>query len=327
MNPLNPFAEPARVVAVALNPALDQTIEIAGLRPGAVNRALRMQVDVGGKAVNVASCLSDFGVNAAVAGQLGRDNAALFEDLFQRKKIANHCCYLDGLTRINTKLVDTVSGETTDLNMPGPEFAPAAAVDLLEQVLERLDRLVERVEWVVLSGSLPPGLPADVYATITARVQAAGAAVLLDTSGAPLKAALVAGPRIIKPNRHELAELLDRPLESLAALVAAGRELLHGSSAPEWVVVSLGGDGALFLTREHAVQARPLPVTVTSTVGAGDAMVAGLVAARLEALSLADAARLATAFAAAKLTRLGPHLPRPAEVRALAGQVVVSAID
>ena len=144
MNPLNPFAEPARVVAVALNPALDQTIEVAGLQPGAVNRALRMQVDVGGKAVNVASCLSDFGVNAAVAGQLGRDNAALFEELFQRKKIANHCCYLDGLTRVNTKLVDTVSGETTDLNMPGPEFDPAAAADLLQQVLERLGRLVER---------------------------------------------------------------------------------------------------------------------------------------------------------------------------------------
>jgi hypothetical protein len=122
MNPLNPFAESPRVVTVALNPALDQTIEIAGLRPGAVNRALRMQVDVGGKAVNVASCLSDFGVNAAVTGQIGRDNAALFEELFQRKKIANHCCYLDGLTRINSKLVDTVSGETTDLNMPGPEF-------------------------------------------------------------------------------------------------------------------------------------------------------------------------------------------------------------
>jgi fructose-1-phosphate kinase PfkB-like protein len=81
-----------------------------------------MQVDVGGKAINVASCLADFGVSAAVAGQLGRDNAALFEELFQRKQIANHCCYLDGLTRINTKLVDTVSGDTTDLNMPGPEL-------------------------------------------------------------------------------------------------------------------------------------------------------------------------------------------------------------
>jgi 1-phosphofructokinase len=327
MNALNPVANPPRVVTVALNPALDQTIQVAGLQPGAVNRALRMQIDVGGKAVNVASCLSDFDVPVAVAGQLGRDNAALFEELFQRKKIANHCCYMDGLTRINTKLVDTVSGETTDLNMPGTEFTPDAVADLLNQVLERLEWLAERVEWVALSGSLPPGMPANAYATITERVQAVGASVLLDTSGAPLKAALEAGPRIIKPNRYELAELLGRPLDSLTSLVTAGHELLHGSPALAWVVVSLGSEGALFLNRELALHAHPLKVGVISTVGAGDAMVAGLVAAHLEDRMFIETAQLATAFSAAKLTRLGPHLPHPAEIRALAEQVIVTVVD
>ncbi len=326
MNPVNPLAEPARVVTVALNPALDQTIEVANLQPGAVNRALRMQIDVGGKAINVASCLADFGIPVAVAGQLGRDNAALFEELFQRKHIANHCCYLDGLTRINTKLADTVSGETTDLNMPGPELTSDAAANLLKQILKRLDRLVEHARWIVLSGSLSPGMPVNAYAIITARMQAAGASVLLDTSGDPLKAALAAGPRMIKPNRHELAELVGQSLDSLHSLVAVGRELLHRSPAPEWVVVSLGSEGALFLTGEQALHAQPLPVAVTSTVGAGDAMVAGLVAARLEDLSLRETAQLATAFSAAKLTRLGPHLPHPAEVRALARQVTVSPV-
>ena len=320
-------SRPPQVVTVALNPALDQTIEIAGLQVGAVNRAVRMQVDVGGKAINVASCLADFGVSAAVAGQLGRDNAALFDELFQRKQIANHCCFLDGLTRINTKLVDTVSGETTDLNMPGPELTPEAAEALLDDVLKRLERLAESADWIVLSGSLPPGMPVEAYAIITQRAQAAGAAVLLDTSGAPLQAALAAGPRLVKPNRHELAELLNRPLDGLNAVVAAGRELLSRAPAPEWVVVSLGGEGALFLTREQSLHARPLPIAVTSTVGAGDAMVAGLVAARLEGRSLTETAQLATAFAAAKLTRLGPHLPPPEEVRALAKQVVVIPVD
>lgn len=327
MNPLNPFAPPPQVVTVALNPALDHTIEIAGLQPGTVNRALRMQVDVGGKAINVASCLADFGVSSAVTGQLGRDNVALFEELFQRKHIANHCHLLDGLTRINTKVVDTESGETTDINMPGPEFDPAAAADLLEQVLQRLELLSEQAKWIVLSGSLPPGMPAETYATITRRVQAGNAAVVLDTSGEPLKAALTAAPRIIKPNRHELAELLGEPLDTTESLVAAGRGLLNGPNAPETVVVSLGGDGALFLTRAQALHAHPVKVAVTSTVGAGDAMVAGLVAAQLENRSLAETAQLATAFAAAKLTRLGPHLPPPEEVRALANQIVVTALD
>ncbi len=324
---MNSLTASLQVVTVALNPALDQTIAVAGLQPGAVNRALRMQVDVGGKAINVASCLADFGVSAAVTGQLGRDNAALFEDLFRRKQIANHCCTLDGLTRINTKLVDVERGETTDLNMPGPELTAEVAAELLDQVLQRLDLLMEQARWVVLSGSLPLGMPEDAYATLTRRIQAAGAAVLLDTSGAPLRAALTAGPRLIKPNRHELAELVGEPLESLESLIAAGRALLNSANAPEWVVVSLGGDGALFLTREQALQAHPAPVAVTSTVGAGDAMVAGLVAARLENLSLIETAQLATAFAAAKLTRLGPHLPPPDQVRALAQQIAVTSLD
>lgn len=315
-----------QVVAVALNPALDQTIEVAGLQPGAVNRAVSMRVDVGGKAINVASCLADFGVRCAVTGLLGRDNAALFEELFRRKHIADHCHLIDGLTRTNTKVVDTATRETTDINMPGPAVN-AVAAELLEHVLQRLDRLLESAKWVVLSGSLPPGMPADTYATITARVQAAGAGVVLDTSGAPLKAALAAGPHIVKPNRHELAELLAEPLDTLDALVDAGRRLLNGRDAPETVVVSLGEDGALFLTREQALHALPAKVKVASTVGAGDAMVAGLVAARLEERSLVEAAQLATAFSAGKLTRLGPHLPPPEEVRALAREIAVTALE
>jgi 1-phosphofructokinase len=327
MNSVNSVTPLPQVITVVLNPALDHTIEVAGLQIGAVNHALRMQVEAGGKAINVASCLADFGVSAAVTGQLGRDNAALFEALFQRKKIANHCHLLDGLTRINTKLVDTVSGETTDLNLPGPALTPAMAANLLEQVLQRLDRSLEGVRWVVLSGSLPPGMPLDAYATLARRAQAAGAAVALDTSGAPLKIALAAGPQMVKPNRHELAELVGEPLATREALVAAARALLNGPHAPETVVVSLGGDGALFLTREQALHTHPVKVAVTSTVGAGDAMVAGLVAARLENLPLVETARLATAFSASKLTRLGPHLPPPDQVRALARQVAVSTID
>lgn len=317
-----------QVVTVALNPALDQTIEVANLQVGAVNRAVQMQVDAGGKAINVASCLADFGIRVAVTGQLGRDNAVLFDELFERKQIANHCCRVDGLTRTNTKLVDTASGATTDLNMPGPPLSPAQAAALLEQIQERLRHLIgQAATWVILSGSLPPGMPTEAYATLIRTVQEAGAAVLLDTSGAPLQAAIAAGPRLVKPNRHELAELVNRPLDTLEAVLAAGRELLNnGAFAPEQVVVSLGEDGALFLSGDQALLAQPLPVAVTSTVGAGDAMVAGLVAARLEGGSLPDTARLATAFAAAKLTRLGPHLPSPDQVRALARQVTIIPI-
>ena len=315
-----------RVVAVALNPALDHTIEVDQLRVGEVNRALRMQVDVGGKGFNVASCLADFGVATAVTGQIGRDNAAQFETLFNAKGIDNRCFYLDGLTRINTKLVDTVSGDTTDINMPGPTLEADAIQALFDRMLARIDGLVSPGSWVVASGSLPPQWPADTYQRLISHVHSLGAHVLLDASGAALAAGVGAAPDIIKPNRAELAELIGHPLTDANSVVAAARELLARPSAPGMVVVSMGGEGALFVSRNEALLAHAIPTELISTVGAGDAMVAGIVAGQLAGLPLADCARLATAFSAGKLARLGPHLPAPDTVRALAQMVHISSL-
>lgn len=315
-----------QVIAVALNPALDHTIEVEHLRPGEVNRALRMQVDVGGKGINVASCLADFGILSAVTGQIGRDNAALFEALFRAKGIDNQCVYLDGLTRINTKLVDRASGDTTDINMPGPALSEDDMQALQTSLLTRLDALAGPTSWVVLAGSLPPLWPADTYQSLIEHVHRLGAKVLLDASGAALAAGIAAAPDIIKPNRAELAELIGHPLDDTPAIVAAARELLARPNAPDTVIVSMGGDGALFVNRQQALLAHPLQTPLISTVGAGDAMVAGIVAARLADLALPECARLASAFSAAKLARLGPHLPSPETVRALAQTVQISSL-
>ena len=317
---------PPRVIAVALNPALDHTLEVGSLRVGEVNRALRMQVDVGGKGINVASCLADFGIPSAVTGQIGRDNAAQFEPLFHAKGIDNRCFYLDGLTRINTKVVDASTGDTTDINMPGPTLEPEAIEALIVRLLARMDGLVSPGSWVVASGSLPPQWPTDTYARLITHVHSLGAKVLLDASGAALAAGLAATPDIIKPNRAELAELLGHALTDTTSVVAAARALLARPNAPGTVVVSMGGEGALFVTRQDALLAHPIPTELISTVGAGDAMVAGIVAAQIAGLALPEGARLATAFSAGKLARLGPHLPSPDTVRALAQMVHISSL-
>jgi 1-phosphofructokinase len=325
MNPLNSIQP--RVVCVALNPALDHTIEVGRLRVGEVNRALRMQVDVGGKGINVASCLADFGVRSSVTGQIGRENAGQFETLFHAKAIDNRCFYLDGLTRINTKLVDLASGQTTDINMPGPELPAEAIGELMGRLLARLDGMASAGSWVVLSGSLPPLWPADTYQRMVAHVHRLGAHALVDASGSALAAAVGAAPDIIKPNRTELAELVGRALPDAEAVTAAARELLQRPDGPGLVVVSMGGEGALFVSREQALLAEPIPTDLISTVGAGDAMVAGIVAAQLAGLALAECARLATAFAAGKLRGLGPHLPPPDTVRALALMVQTRSLS
>ena len=314
------------VLCVALNPAIDLTIEVSDLRVGEVNRAQYAQQDAGGKGINVASCLADFAVPVAVTGQLGRENAALFEALFEEKGIDNRCLYIDGYTRVNTKVVDPGKGETTDINLPGPCHTTGQIEAQIRRLKEVLDSVAETVGWVVLSGSLPPGWPVETYATLTRHVHALGGKVMLDTSGPAFSEALKAGPDIVKPNRDELAEHLGWTLGSVAEVVDAARGLLGESPGMRLVAVSMGSEGAVFVSNALAVIAHPLAVEPISSVGAGDAMVAGIVAAQLDGLPLDGCARLATAFAAGKLTRLGPHLPEPENVQLLSAKVQIEKI-
>lgn len=306
-----------RIATVTFNPAIDQTITLDRLVPGEVHRAHSVRQDTGGKGINVASCLADWGVPVSVFGLLGQGNAALFEALFVQKAIDDRFLRVPGDTRVNMKLVDDT--DTTDINMSGApvEEAQVAAVEHAVADFAGRDSLI------VLSGSLPPGCHPGVYADMTRALVARGAKVLLDTSGAALTQALRAAtlPTIVKPNRRELAAWSGKPLDSLDDVVRCAETLLRRGVA--LVVVSMGEDGALFLSDEGAIVAQLPAGPLASTVGAGDAMVAGLAAALAEGASLERTARLSTAFAVAKLGRAGPHLPGAATIDALAGQVMI----
>lgn len=307
------------VLCVALNPALDQTIRLAHLVPGQVHRALDVHLEAGGKALNVASCLADFGVPSLLTGALGQDNAAPFEALMARKEIQDRCLRVPGATRTNLKLVEA-SRETTDINLPGAVLAAEQLVALFHEVHSAMDALVEG-GWVVLSGSLPPGLPEDTYASLITQAKKRGLRVLLDASGKPLARAAFGGVDVLKPNRHELSDLVGQPLEHLEAVREAAQALMARPGAPSLLVVSLGTEGALFLEGGACLRVLPLEVEAQSSVGAGDAMVAGILAARILGLDLRETAALATAFAVVKLERLGPHLAEPEAVWHRARQV------
>ena len=311
-----------RVHTLTLNPAIDETITLDALVPGQVHRARGVRQNAGGKGINVASCLADWAVPVSAHGLLGRDNAAPFEALFAAKPITDGMVRVDGATRVNLKLVD--AHDTTDINLDGL----AVTDETLATVLDALAASAAPGDMVVLAGSLPPGCPPDCYATLVARLRGQGAHVLLDASGDPLTRALAAPvlPHVIKPNRDELAAWAGEPLADMAALLAAARALQARGVAK--VVVSMGSEGALFVNGDGALHARlPLPplgpLGVASTVGAGDAMVAGIAAAHVAGLGLAETARLATAFAVAKLGMAGPNLPERGGVEALAQDVIL----
>lgn len=276
------------VVTVTLNPAIDRTVIIPNFTAGSVNRVGEERSDPGGKGVNVASALADYGKRVAVTGFLGRENTASFEELFTRKNIDDRFVRIAGRTRVGIKITDPAQQQTTDINFPGP--APEAAG--LKALMEQLETL--EADYFVLAGSVPPGVDPSIYAQMTATLRSRGSRVVLDTSGEPLRLAIESKPFLIKPNIHELETLFGRSLHNSKAMVEAARQL--NAMGIELVVVSLGREGSCFVTADTVITARPPDVEVRSTVGAGDAMVAGIVAGHLNKLPLARCAQLATAF-------------------------------
>lgn len=313
------------VVTLTLNPAIDQSVAVPGFAAGTVNRVLWEQSDPGGKGVNVASFLADLDHAASgtvtVTGLLGRDNAGEFELLFKSKGIADEFVRIPGKTRVNVKIIDETTQAITDLNFPG---CAAGEADLA-RLERRIDSLLPEHDWFVLSGSAPTGVANDYYARLIQRLNAAGKRVVLDSSGEPLRQGIAATPWAIKPNIAELEELVGTPLPDTAAVIAAARALLARGLG--CVVVSMGGDGALFVTADACLHAQPPKIEVKSTVGAGDAMVAGFIAGQLRGLSLADSAKLATASALGALTQLGPRLPAAEVIESYMQQVTLRAAN
>jgi 1-phosphofructokinase len=313
-----------RVVTVTINPAIDQTITIPNFTAGAVNRVQSSQMDAGGKGINVASFLADFGQPATVTGFLGADNDDIFRRQFERKGIEDRCVRIAGQTRIGVKVSDEVLHQTTDINFPGETPSPADIAHLFEILTE----LAATHEWFVLSGSIPRGVSAGIYAEMVRTL--AGMKVVLDTSGEGFRQAVPAGPWLIKPNVDELSEYAGKPLDSPTAILEQARAVM-GRYNIHSVVISMGKEGAIFVEGDEGakseVWAVPPAVEVKSTVGAGDAMVAGIVAGKIRGLALAECARLATAFSVTAISHIGSGLPSVEAVQSARERVTIRELS
>lgn len=282
-------------VTITLNPAIDLTISIRDFRTGAVNRVAQSHSIPGGKGVNIATGLAREGFRAAATGFLGCENAGDFEAWFAEHGVKDFFVRIPGRTRTGIKITDPVRNETTDINFPG--FSPSAAD--FETLLAQIDAL--EGTWMTVGGSVPPGIDATVYRDLIPRLKSRGAKVLFDSSGDAMRFGIEAGPDIIKPNIHELEELTGSTLANEADVIEAARTLL--AKGIGLVAVSMGGKGACFVTGGEEVIERAPQIEIKSTVGAGDAMVAGIITAQLRKLPLAECARLATEFSVALLKR------------------------
>jgi 1-phosphofructokinase len=288
----------AKILTLTLNPALDLTVELARLEPGQVNRSDGMHAHAAGKGVNVAQVLADLGHALTVSGFLGEDNAQVFETLFAQRGFVDAFIRVPGETRSNIKLAEQ-DGRITDLNGPGPMVDEAAQ----QALLARLEQIAPGHDVVVVAGSLPRGVSPQWLQALILRLKKLGLNVALDTSGEALRVALAAGPWLIKPNTEELADALGCEVVSEAAQAQAAQRL-HAQGV-EHVVISHGADGVNWFSVGSALHASPPKVTVASTVGAGDSLLAGMLHGLLSADTPEQTLRTATAIAAMAVTQIG----------------------
>jgi 1-phosphofructokinase len=305
---------------VCLNPALDKTVQVPSFTVDAVNRITKLRRDAGGKGINVSKVIRELGGASVAYALLAGSTGHAIEQAVRASGIELVVQWVDGETRTNLKIVDPVLYTNTDVNEPGPKITK----DDLEGLLALLVGDVSGGDIVVLSGSLPRGAAPDTYGTWTRACAEAGARVFLDADGDALVAGISAGPDLIKPNDHELSELVGRELTTTGELASAARELM-GQDVGQ-VVVSRGSEGALFVSPGDTICASSPKVVVGSTVGAGDSMMAAIAFAATEGLDAHETARLASATGAANVMQSGTQAAPRTLVDCLLDQVTLQQL-
>lgn len=308
------------ITALALNPSIDMTISIPEFTYGGLNRVKTARRDAGGKGMNVALALRVLGCETECIGFMHTGNNALFENKLKEHGAGFDFVYCEGDTRTNIKLRDDATSTITEINQSGRPVSEAE----MAQMMDMIRRHAADSDYMVLSGSVPPGCSAGCYREIIEEIRDTGCRCVLDADGEKLSEGLKAKPYLIKPNRYELEMLTGRSLPGRMDLLNAAYELINGGVGV--VAISLGGEGALITDGNKSLFAPALKINVNSTVGAGDSMVAGLTAALSRSLSLEDAFRTGIACASAACGTEGTQLFTKAEFERLYSMVEIENV-
>lgn len=302
------------IYTCTLTPSVDYTTYLPSFENGKLNRSSKVFYYPGGKGINVSRVLKRLGVNNKALGFIGGFTGNYIEDFLLREGVETDFIETDEITRINVKIK---AGEETELNGPGP----AINAHSLDELTEKINNMAAG-DWLVLAGSLPSSVPIGYFQELAKLCKEKHIRFVVDTSGSALKELVNHAPFLIKPNIHELGDIYGVQLSTKAEAYDYAKKLLDGGV--ENVIVSLGGDGALFVNKSAAFIAEAPKGQVVNTVGSGDSLVSGFVAAfcrtenPLEAFKYGVASGSATAFQS--------DLCNKEDVETLLGEVQVQEI-
>ena len=255
------------IYTVTFSPAIDYVVDLKNLEIGAINRSQGEHALPGGKGINVSIVLANFGTENIATGFLGGFTGKYIEDELNHRGIKSDFVQVDGLTRINVKLRGK---EETAINGQGPHITD----EQIEELIKKLEKL-GKDDLLVISGTIPKTLPNNIYETILERIKDNGVRVIIDSNKDILLNTLKYHPLLVKPNQEELEEMFNVSIKNRAELVQNARKLLDLGA--QNVIVSLGGDGALLVNKEHEIKSGCPKGKVVNTVGAGDSLVAGFI--------------------------------------------------
>lgn len=307
------------IYTVTLNPALDRSIEVQELRNDDANRIESEKSYAGGKGIDASRVIQVLGGQSVALGFIGGFNGMELEQRLLRQGVICDFVETRGDTRTNIIIYMRSTGTYTTLNAMGPEVNAVETKELLDKI-----QGLDDVSYVIISGSIPRGVSHDIYQQVIEIVRKKGAFVALDADGDVMRQGIEAGPSIIKPNIHELGRLMGREITNIEGALEAADELKKKEI--DIVLVSMGGKGALLVSDSARLLAVPPKITMGSTVGAGDSLLAAFVLGHFQGRRLSECLRFGVAAGAASSMTPGTELCRREDVEALMPKVDVKEV-
>ncbi len=306
------------IATVTLNPSLDRRITVDGLKTDESNRWTGLHLYAGGKGIDVSRAIHEMGEQTIAYGFIGGHEGRTLEILLDEEGVPFSFTPIRQETRTNFIVLDTRTSRQTIINAPGPRISKRE----LDRLLKKLRRIYPTPELMVASGSVPPGVPVDIYYTIVVEAKNRRIRTILDSAGQWLEEGTKAKPYLIKPNVREAEELLKTELLTEEAIVKAALTLVE--MGIEIAVISRGKDGVIAASKKGIFKAVPPQVKVRSAIGAGDCAVAGFALKLAQGEPLIEACRLAVAMGTAAVLTPGTELCHRSDVEKLLPQIEVS---
>jgi 6-phosphofructokinase 2 len=291
-----------KIITITFSPCIDKTTSVPDFIPEKKLRCSAPKLEPGGGGINVSRALKKLGGTSIAIYPSGGCSGVLFDRLMAKENVSSKIVRAESETRENFIVVEESSGEQYRFGTPGTFLAEHEWQELVKMIEEE-----EKVEFIVASGSLPPGVPLDIYAKIAGIANTKGAKFVADTSGEALKNALKEGVYLLKPNLNELGSLTGKPVASAAQIIEAAQQVINENKC-EVIVVSMGGAGAVVVSKDIAEKIPVPKVEVKSTVGAGDSTVAGIVLYLSKGVDLLEAVQYGLACGTAATLNPGTEL-------------------